>query len=79
MTNDEIERLRIGHRRWEQARRMDSLAWANAWHLAIREGKTIDEIIDSLCAGNYRSTITEPVVTPQTMPEDTLWVFKCRK
>ena len=45
---DEIERLRAGHDRYETARRMNPKQWADAWKLNISTGKPFDEIIDNL-------------------------------
>lgn len=44
----EIERLRVGHERYETARRMNPRAWADAWQLNLTTGKPFDEIIDDL-------------------------------
>ena len=44
----DIERLRIGHARYEAARRMNPRQWADAWHLNLTTGKPFDEIIDDL-------------------------------
>ena len=45
---DEIERLRAGHDRYETARRMNPQQWADAWKLNLSTGKPFDEIIDNL-------------------------------
>lgn len=45
---EEIERLRIGHSRYETARRMDPRRWRDAWMLNLSTGKPFDEIIDEL-------------------------------
>jgi hypothetical protein len=45
---EEIERLRIGYRRYETARLMNPRAWSEAWNLNITTGKPFDEIIDEL-------------------------------
>lgn len=45
---DEIERLRLGHQRYEIARRMNPRQWADAWKLNLSTGKPFDEIIDDL-------------------------------
>ena len=44
----EIERLRIGHERYETARRMNPQQWAEAWRLNISTGKKFDEIVDNM-------------------------------
>ena len=44
----EVEKLRIGHQRYETARRMSPLAWQSAWQLNTATGKPFDEIIDDL-------------------------------
>lgn len=45
---DEIERLSIGYRRYETARRLNPRAWSEAWNENITTGKPFDEIIDEL-------------------------------
>ena len=45
---DEIDRLRIGHDRYQVARRMTPQQWAEAWKLNISTGKPFDEIVDNL-------------------------------
>ena len=42
------DRLKIGHDRYETARRMNSRQWSDAFLLAITTGKPFDEIIDEL-------------------------------
>lgn len=44
----EVEWLRVGHDRYETARRMNPQQWLNAWEMSIRTGKPFDEIIDNL-------------------------------
>jgi hypothetical protein len=44
----QVEELRIGHARYEAARRMNPRQWADAWHLNTSTGKPFDEIIDDL-------------------------------
>jgi hypothetical protein len=44
----DIDRLRIGHDRYEAARRMNPRQWADAWHLNLTTGKQFDQIIDDL-------------------------------
>ena len=44
----EIERLRIGHDRYETARLMNPQQWAEACKLNVSTGKPFDEIIDDL-------------------------------
>lgn len=44
----EIERLQIGHDRYEVARRMNPAQWRDAWVLNTRTGKPFDEIVDDL-------------------------------
>lgn len=44
----EIERLRIGHERYETARLMHPNSWADAWKVNASTGKPLDEIIDDL-------------------------------
>lgn len=44
----EIERLRVGHERYETARRMNPRQWADAWKLNISTGKGFDQIVDDL-------------------------------
>ncbi len=43
---DEYKRLAIGFQRYEVARRMNPLQWADAWKLNTTTGKPFDEIID---------------------------------
>jgi hypothetical protein len=45
---DEIERLKIGHDRYETARRMTPRQWSDAYQLCINTGKPFDEIIDHM-------------------------------
>lgn len=42
----EVDRLLVGHDRYETARRMNPQQWADAWKLNISTGKPFDEIID---------------------------------
>jgi len=44
----EINRLSIGHARYETARRMNPRQWADAWKLNLRTGKGFDQIIDEM-------------------------------
>ena len=44
----QVEDLRIGHARYEAARRMNPRQWADAWHLNLTTGKPFDQIIDDL-------------------------------
>jgi hypothetical protein len=44
----EIERLQVGHDRYETARRMNPRQWADAWALSISTGKGFDGIVDDL-------------------------------
>ena len=44
----EIERLRIGHDRYETARRIPPRQWADVWKLNTTTGKPFDEIIDDM-------------------------------
>ena len=48
LQSDEIKRLRIGHDRYETARRMNPRQWADAWILNTSTGKPFDEIVDNL-------------------------------
>lgn len=43
-----IERLQIGHNRYETARKMNSIQWDLAWKTNIKTGKPFDEIIDDM-------------------------------
>ena len=44
----EIERLRIGHDRYETARLMNPRMWSVAWEINVNTGKPFDEIIDNM-------------------------------
>ena len=44
----ENERLAIGHRRYEIARRLNPVQWAAAFELNIKTNKPFDEIIDEM-------------------------------
>ncbi len=45
---NEIERLRIGHDRYETARLMNPRMWSVAWEINVNTGKPFDEIIDNM-------------------------------
>ena len=44
----ENERLSVGNRRYEIARRLDPRQWAAAFELNIKTGKAFDQIIDEM-------------------------------
>lgn len=44
----QCETWRIGHERYETARRLNPQQWADAWRLNISTGKPFDAIIDDL-------------------------------
>ena len=45
---EENERLSVGNRRYEIARRLNPAQWAAAFELNIKTGKVFDQIIDEL-------------------------------
>ena len=46
--NKQIERLKIGHDRYETARLMNPRMWSVAWEINVNTGKPFDEIIDNM-------------------------------
>ena len=57
----EYDILKVGHDRYEIARRMNPRQWADAWKLNLSTGKPFDEIIDSfdLDRHNYSPSAIE--------------------
>ena len=44
----EFDEMKVGHERYETARRMTPRQWDDVWKLNIETGKPLDEIIDNL-------------------------------
>lgn len=48
---ESYDEMKIGHERYETARRMNPRQWAEAWELNLKTGKPFDDIIDEMIDG----------------------------
>lgn len=51
---ESYDEMKIGHERYETARRMNPRQWAEAWELNLKTGKPFDDIIDEMIDGVVR-------------------------